>query len=98
MSYRVVLREEAEEELAEAKAWYDARREGLGDEFLGCIDAAIESLARSPEMYARVHGEVRRALARRFPYGVFYVFEDPLVTVIAVFHAKRDPKVWRGRQ
>jgi toxin ParE1/3/4 len=98
VSYRVVFREEAEEELAEAKAWYDERRDGLGDEFVGCVEAAIESISRSPEMFAKVHREVRRALVRRFPYGIFFVFQDSRVTVIAVFHAKREPRVWQGRQ
>ncbi len=49
-------------------------------------------------MFAKVYREVRRALVRRFPYGIFFVFQDSRVTVIAVFHAKREPRVWQGRQ
>ena len=47
-------------------------------------------------MFASVHGEVRRALVSRFPYGIFYRVESKRVVVLAVLHTARDPKVWPG--
>ena len=44
-----------------------------------------------------VHRHVRRALIRRFPYGIYYAVDEELIEVIAVFHAKRDPKRWQDR-
>lgn len=97
MNQSVHVRPEAESELREAWSWYESQREGLGDEFLMCVEAAIASAARSPEMNAPIHHNVRRMWTRRFPYGVFYVFEPQGITVLAVFHASRDPQVWRDR-
>jgi hypothetical protein len=34
---------------------------------------------------------------KRFPYGLFYVREGDLITVLACFHAKRDPAIWKER-
>jgi hypothetical protein len=41
----------------------------------------------------------RRALIRRFPYGVIYlpVPEQNSIVVLAVLHCGRDPRLWRQR-
>lgn len=91
MSLPVYVRPEAEAELRNAHDWYEERRPGLGEEFLSCVEAAIESVRRNPELCAAVHGGVRRVLARRFPYGVYYLPEPERIVVLAVFHGHRDP-------
>ena len=97
MSHSVRVLPAAEEELSEAWRWYESQRDGLGDQFLMCVEAAIASAARNPEMYAPVHRSVRRVLTRRFPYGVFFILEPPTVTVIAIFRASRDSRQWKER-
>ena len=64
MSLRVVLRPQAEVELLDAADWYDARREGLGDQLVICVEAVLDRVAREPESCATVYREVRRALVR----------------------------------
>ena len=54
MSLPVAFRPEAEQELAQAKDWYEARREGLRGEFVRCVEAAISRAARGPESNACV--------------------------------------------
>jgi len=36
-------------------------------------------------------------LAKRFPYGIFYVVEPQRIVVLAVLHTARDPQVWQAR-
>jgi plasmid stabilization system protein ParE len=98
MTWRVVLRPVAEDEVRDAYDWYEARREGLGGEFLACVDEALERIARMPQAPSPVHRDVRRVLLRRFPHGVFYVVEADVVVVLAVFHQRRDAAQWRGRR
>jgi toxin ParE1/3/4 len=97
VSLQILLRPDAEADLTEARDWYEARHEGLGDEFLTCVEAAIARAARVPDENPRVHGEVRRALIRRFPYGVFYLVEEGVLLVLAVAHVRRKPGYWTGR-
>jgi len=97
MSRRLIVRPEAEAEMAEAFDWYEDRVPGLGSEFLLCVDAVFSNILRSPPQYPRVHKIVRRALTRRFPYEVFFVDDDERVVVLSVFHAKRNPKRWQER-
>jgi plasmid stabilization system protein ParE len=97
MPVELVIAPEAESDIAEAYAWYERRRTGLGEEFLGSVDASLESIRRRPEMYPVVHEDYRRTLVRRFPYAVFYEWSESIVKIYAVFHASRDPEKWRQR-
>jgi toxin ParE1/3/4 len=97
MSYQIVIRPEAEAELADAFAWYEGQRPGLGHELLLSFEAVLDAIRENPESYPVIHKSIRRALIRRFPYGVFYLMETVTVVVVAVFHASRDPQAWRDR-
>jgi plasmid stabilization system protein ParE len=94
----LIISPEAEADLIQAYRWYEEQVEGLGSEFLLCVDACIKSISCSPKIYQRVHKNVRRALIRRFPYGVFFIEETDHIRVIAVFHARRDPTTWQERK
>ena len=73
MTWTLLVRPEAEQDLAEAFEWYERQRPGLGDELLLRVEAATESICHDPRLCGCIHRDVRRKLVRRFPYGVFYV-------------------------
>jgi plasmid stabilization system protein ParE len=93
----VVVNPEAEADLADAKAWYDGQRPGLGDVFLGRVEDLLGLIARMPELHAKSFDELRAALVTRFPYEIVYRIDDDQITVVAVYHTRRDPRGWQGR-
>jgi plasmid stabilization system protein ParE len=97
MTRRLIIRPEAEAEMADAFDWYEDRVPGLGADFTLCLDAVFSAIVRSPQQFPRVHRIVRRALTRRFPYEVFFVEDAERIVVLSVFHAKRNPKRWQER-
>lgn len=97
MSNRFIVRPEAEAELDEAAAWYSAQSRGLGAEFVRVVDAAFASIRRNPRQFPLVHGEVRRAVIRRFPYAILFKSSEEEIVVLSVFHSRRDPKRWQSR-
>ena len=97
MSRRARLKPTARLDLEEAHAWYEEQSPGLGDRFAKDVDSTVGRLAEHPEAHAVVDGRIRRALLRRFPYGVFYIVEDHEVVIIAILHAARGPTTWLGR-
>jgi hypothetical protein len=97
MAVKVICAPETESEIADACAWYERHRAGLGAEFLGCVDSCVEVIGRSPEKYACVYKSCRRSLIRRFPYADISEYTDEIVTIYAVFHTARDPEKWRER-
>ena len=84
-------------EITAAFDWYEGQSPGLGCGFLRAVDAVLASILRSPALYAVVRGRTRRALLRRFPYGVFYYERDDEVVVVAVVHSRQDPERWQVR-
>jgi len=97
MTLEVRLRAEAEEDLADAAAWYEEQRPSLGKEFLDCVLSAFESIAERPRMYPTVHRGTRRALVQRFPFGIYYCIKKDSIVVVAVMHASRNPGLWKQR-
>lgn len=97
MSRRLIIRPEAEMEVAEAFDWYEGRVSGLGSEFLLCVDASFNAIQRNPHQFPCVHKMVRRAITRKFPYEIYFVEDTERIVVLSVFHAKRNPKSWRKR-
>ena len=62
---------EVEQDLDEASAWYEERREGSGEDVRNRVDAYIRSLRRSPEMRALCYKHDRKSPVRKFPHAVY---------------------------
>ena len=71
MNLPLILTPEAEADLAEARAWYEEKREGLGEEFVLCVEAGLNQVRRAPAGVSEAFPGVRRVVVRRFPYGIF---------------------------
>jgi len=93
----LVLSDRAATELAEAVAWYEDRRAGLGLELLDTVDTLQVLLLRHPELGIEVRPRIRRALLRRFPYGVFYTISADAVRILAIVHSHRHTARWPRR-
>lgn len=71
-SYSVELLPDVELDLKDAYAYFEQCRNGLGSDFILCVEDSLSKVQRNPEQYVVVHNEIRRVLIKRFPYGVFY--------------------------
>ena len=65
--------------------------------FTKAVREVLNRIAALPLLHQVVYQDIRRAVVRRFPYSVLYPVEASRVTVIAVFHSRRDPSIWQGR-
>ena len=97
MNVPVILSPEARAEFDEATDWYGGKRAGLGDKFIDAVRDVLNRIRSAPLAHGVVWGNVRCALVHRFPYAVYYQVEPDHVAVIAVFHTKRDPRIWQRR-
>jgi len=93
----VVIQAGTESDIKDAYQWYESQRKGLGESFLLCIEEALSKVSRTPQIYAIVYKDIRRALIHRFPFGIFYIEGDNHITVLAVLHARRNPQTWKER-
>lgn len=85
-------------DITAAQDWYEGQLPGLGARFRIELDSTVLRIEANPLQFPVVFtGDVRRALVRDFPYGVFFGSEPEAVMVIACFHASRDPQHWQRR-
>jgi plasmid stabilization system protein ParE len=84
-------------EIDDAYRWYEQQQAGLGQDFLAALDEAFNRLQQTPEAHQVIYRDARRALPRRFPYGIYYRVHADRVEVIAVQHSRRDPAGWQAR-
>lgn len=97
----VEVLDEAEAEIRAAAAWYDDRRNGLGERFLDAVEEGLERLEAAPLWGAPwstrgVPEDTRRVALHGFPYRLVYVMEPRLV-VVAVAHERQRPGYWWHR-
>jgi hypothetical protein len=70
---RVILHSRAAAEIEEAVEYYNAARDGLGDEFRDEIEARVDLIGRQPKAFSPYPGGYRKCvLGARFPYTIFY--------------------------
>lgn len=97
MSLPVSFHRAARAEFIEASTWYEGKRLGLGIEFIAEIERCISLASSEPLQFAVVHEDVRRVVACRFPYGVYFCTDGRRIVVLAVFHGNRNPAIWQAR-
>jgi hypothetical protein len=82
----------------EAADVYDESRPGLGDEFLSLVDRAYETIAGAPHRWPLVDLRHHRFVLDRFPFSIFYRFNETEILVVAVAHHRRRPAYWSRRR
>ncbi|TAJ40880.1 MAG: type II toxin-antitoxin system RelE/ParE family toxin [Reyranella sp.] len=92
MAAEVIYKAAAEAEIEIAFREYESQQSGLGTQFLDELHRIEGHLRLNPALYQRIDGDLRRAVLRRFPYGLFYVIDDEQVSILACLHLRRDPR------
>jgi len=98
VTYRVLFRRAAAAEYADAARWYEERAAGVGHRFIKRIEQALALISQAPFRPATILAKVRRVKTQEFPFFVYYLVEDSRIVVLAIFHARRNPAIWRRRK
>jgi plasmid stabilization system protein ParE len=72
VTYQLIVEPGAESDFSAAARWYERQRPGLGSAFIQQIDRLFDRVRTNPTQYQIIYRDVRRAVARGFPYGVIY--------------------------
>lgn len=88
---------EAREEYDRAVDWYAAKRISLGEDFVAKLRQTLKQIYDRPRMFSKVHGELRKARVRAYPYVVIFQEFANEIAIVAVFHTSRDPSQWQSR-
>ena len=86
--------------LAEAEvaaAWYAERDPRVSTRFVEELEATLERIVESPNLWPKSVDDTRRVPLTLFPYLVHFRDEPTRILVVAIAHAKQNPGYWRGR-
>ena len=97
MSFPIFWLPEAELDLKEALDWYERVNPDLAARFELAVAHTIDVIGQSPFRFLKIEKDRRRALVQRFPYSIIFPMKGEIITVIACFHGRRNPKVWLVR-
>lgn len=96
MKYVLRIRAAARRDIAESHAWYAERSPAAAERFSTELAAVFTAVGENPLMFAKVYGEIRRALLRHYPYAVYFIVAAHRVSVLRVLHQARDPREWQS--
>jgi plasmid stabilization system protein ParE len=97
MSCPLIFHPSVDDDVEDARQFYESKQTGLGDRFEATVEAVEAGIAATPLMHQMIYRTVRRSLVPKFPYGVFYRIVGTRVEVIAVYNLRRDPAGWQSR-
>ncbi len=99
MSFPTKILLDARLDIIGAIAWYNEQQAGLGKRFRDALTETIHAIREQPLLFAERYRGVRLAPLRKFPYLVYYVFDEQQqrIVIIAVLHGGRNPEVWKER-
>ncbi len=86
----------ADFDLEAAIAWFEDRSHRAARRFEVEVAAALDRIARFPELYARIDERHRICPIRKSQFLLVYRFQPTTktITVVAVPHAHQEPRDW----
>jgi len=86
----VKLRDEAQVDLLEGAWFYEKKNDGLGERFIGFMQAELFQLVDNHGIHERVFG-LHRKLVDRFPFAIYYLVNKDFVDAVAILDCRRNP-------
>jgi hypothetical protein len=87
----------ADDEFAEAIAYYNLQSEGLGLEFAAEVKRGLGRILQYPAAWTQLSKRTRRCRLNRFPYALLYQIRGDLVLIVAVHNLHKHPDSWKSR-
>jgi hypothetical protein len=98
-SYKLILDQAARSDIREAAKWYEKRVVGLDTRFKENVKQQIGVLKINADGYSIRYKKMHCMPVQGFPFLIHFVINDSntTVTVLAVIHTSRNPKIWEEK-
>lgn len=89
MTYKLIFRTEAEQDLEDIQDYYNKINPAITDNFFIEFFDTMDFVENEPQLFQIRYKEIRIAPMYRFPYGIHYRETDLEIIVYRVLHTKR---------
>lgn len=91
MSYsKLTLKTNAAVEIENVISYYASKNIILGKRIEKEIRLGFKTIAKTPESFQCRYSKVRIFWLDKFPYGLYYIWENNEVSILAFWHSKED--------
>ncbi|MFV8392304.1 type II toxin-antitoxin system RelE/ParE family toxin [Flavobacterium sp. LB2P6] len=91
MSYsKLILKTNAAIEIENTIAYYALINKDLAKRIEKEIRFGFKAIAENPESFQCRYFEIRIFWLDRFPYGLYYIWENSEISILAFWHTKED--------
>ncbi|UNU73918.1 type II toxin-antitoxin system RelE/ParE family toxin [Moraxella nasovis] len=97
MAFNILIRSEAQNDIAQIAHWYKSQANNLDKRFLTALEHTLEKLSYMADSHAIIYQNTRKILLHKFPYAVHYQIDGFDVIVFAVLHGSQNPINWQIR-
>lgn len=96
MNFQLVLDGSANEDLADAREWYEDQQVGLSDRFLSEVLETLDRIKENPFQFPFCFGSSQRANLSVFPYSIYFVtLSSGIIVVNTIHHQSQHPNHWQ---
>lgn len=92
MERLLIVKDMAIQDMDDAIFYYDSINEKLADRLIDEFDEVFNYLKINPQHFQKRYENLRIRFTKKFPYGIYYTFDETTVVVHAVAHNKRNPE------
>ena len=86
INYDLLLRPQSLFDIEEAYLWYEGKEKNSGLEFIEQIETSFERVRSYPFSYQIIKKKLRRALVKKFPFGIFLKIREEEILIFVVFN------------
>lgn len=98
MAYKLELFKAAEDDLEDALDYYLEETFSTAQKFFDAYLEILDRIANNPFQFPKAKGKIRKArFSKPFPYNAYFFIDDEIIFITAIFHDKRNPKIWKER-
>jgi plasmid stabilization system protein ParE len=91
MSYnKLILKTNAAVEIENVICYYASKNNILAKRIEKEIRVGFETIVKNPESFQCRYSKIRIFWLAKFPYGLYYIWENNEVFILAFWHSKED--------
>jgi hypothetical protein len=89
MKYSIRFEEESLNDFFDGLSYYEKSSQNVADRFYQEFWQTINRIKNNPFHFQKKYRSVMIAFTEVFPFGIHYIVENDIITVIRILHTKR---------
>lgn len=94
---KVIILQQAIEELNDAVEYYEDKQSGLGLKLKEEIETHVNWIVHNPDVPRKRANCIQKSQSENFPYYIAYTIKSEVLWILAISHGYRKPQHWIER-